>query len=45
MFQNYIWNFFKLLRTVLMEASMNNRTEIVKILVEQKGIDVNSTDI
>ena len=44
MFQNYIWNFFKLLNTALIWASMKGHTEIVKIFVEQKGININSTD-
>ena len=36
-----IWNFFKLFITALMKASENGNTEIVKILVEQEGIDIN----
>ena len=33
-FQNNIWNFFKLFETALMIASEKGHTEIVKILVE-----------
>ena len=43
-FQNNIWNFFKLFYTALMKASKYSHTEIVKILVEQEGIDVNAKD-
>ena len=45
MFQNDIWKLFKLLFTALMRASANGNTEIVKILVEQKGIDINAKNI
>ena len=41
-FQNNIWNFFKLFKTVLIIASENDHIEIVKILVEQEGIDINA---
>ena len=41
-FQNNIWNFFKLFWTALMWASFNGHIEIVKILVEQEGIDINA---
>ena len=50
-FQNNIWNFFKLFQTVLIRASKvdmsetcEKNIEIVKLLLEQKGIDVNSKD-
>ena len=43
-FQNNIWNFFKLFGTALILASEDGHTEIVKILVEQEGIDVNAKD-
>ena len=43
--QNHIWKFFKLLWTALIRASNNGHTETVKILVEQKGIDINAKDI
>ena len=39
LFQNNIWNFIKLFETALIWASFNGHTEIVKILVEQEGID------
>ena len=45
MFLNIIWNFFKLFNTALIWASKNGHTEIVKILLEQKGIDINAKDI
>ena len=45
MFLNNIWEFIKLLWTALMRASANGHTEIVKILLEQKGIDINAKDI
>ena len=45
MFQNNIWKFFNLLDTALMKASWNGHTEIVKILVEQEGININAKDI
>ena len=45
MFENNIWNFFKLFNTVLIYASMKGYTEIVRILVEQEGIDINVKDI
>ena len=45
MFQNHIWNFFKLLCTALMYASKNGHTEIVKIFIEQEGININAKDI
>ena len=43
-FQNNIWNFFKLFWTALILASKNCHAEIVKILVEQEGIDINAKD-
>ena len=42
LFQNNIWNFFKLFQTALSFASRYGHTEIVKILVEQEGIDINA---
>ena len=41
-FQNNIWNFFKLFETVLMWASENGHAKNVKILVGQEGIDINA---
>ena len=43
-FQNNIWDFFKLFKTALIFASFNSHPEIVKILVEQEGIDINAKD-
>ena len=45
MFGDYVWNFFKLLWTALMRASGKGHIEIVEILVEQEGIDINAKDI
>ena len=42
---HYPWNFFKILQTALMKASIKGRTDIVKILLEHKGIDINAKDI
>ena len=41
-FQNNIWNLFKLFETALIWASRYGHIEIVKILVEQKGININA---
>ena len=41
-FQNNIWCFFKLFKTALMIAYLKGHTKIVKILVEQEGIDINA---
>ena len=43
--QNYIWNLFKLFDTALIWASEKGNTEIVKMLVEQDGIDINAKNI
>ena len=43
--QNDIWKLLKLFETALILASMKGHTEIVKILVEQEGIDINAKDI
>ena len=43
-FQNNVWSFFNIFKTALMNASENDNTEIVKILVEQEGIDINAKD-
>ena len=45
MFQNNAWNLTKLLWTALMYASVCGHTEIVKILLEQSGIDINAKDV
>ena len=42
MFQNNSWKFIKLLSTALMYASVCGHAEIVKILLEQNGIDINA---
>ena len=44
MFQNNIWALFKLYVSSLMLASVNGHIEIVKLLLEQEGIDVNVKD-
>ena len=44
-FQNNYWNLFKLLLTALMMASHYNNPEIVKMLLEQNGIDINAKSI
>ena len=40
-----IWNSFILFQTALMIASKNNNIEIVKLLLEQKGIDINAKNV
>ena len=45
MLQNNIRKLYKLYFTALMFASCNGNTEIVKLLVEQEGIDINSQNI
>ena len=45
MFQNNSWNFIKLFMTALMWASEEGHTEIVKILIEQNGIDINAKTV
>ena len=45
MFQNNIWKLFKLLWTALIWASEEGHTEILSMLLEQEGIDINSKDI
>ena len=42
MFQNNKWKLYKLLFTSLIYASQKGHTEIVKMLLEQEGIDVNA---
>ena len=44
LFKNNIWNFFKLFDTALILASRKGHTEIVKILIEQEGIDINAKE-
>ena len=45
LFQNRVWNFFKLLWTAVIYASKEGHTEIVIMLVEHEGIDTNAKDI
>ena len=42
---NIAWNFFKLYKTALILASEKGYTEIVKILIEQVGIDINAKNV
>ncbi|KAH0785867.1 hypothetical protein GPJ56_010267 [Histomonas meleagridis] len=42
---NSFWEMFEIFRTALMLASLNNRIESIKLLLEQKAIDVNAKDI
>ena len=44
-FQNDFWELLKLFRTALMLASDNGHVEIVKMLVEQEGIDINAKGV
>ena len=44
-FQNNIWNCFKLLCKALIVASSKCYTKIVKLLLEQEGIDINAQDV
>ena len=41
LFQNNIWKLLILYNTALIWASQNGHAEIVKLLVEQEGFDVN----
>ena len=43
-FTNNIWKLMKLFKTALMLASSEAKTKIVKILVEQEGININDKD-
>ena len=45
MFQNNIWKLLKLFEASLIRASDNGHTKTVKILIEQKNIDINAKDI
>ena len=44
MFHDNIWKFFKLHETAFIKASRYDHTDIVKMLVEQEGIDINAKD-
>ena len=43
--QTHIWKFIKLYKTALIKASEKGHTKIVKILLEQEGIDINAKNI
>ena len=45
MFQNYKWKLLQSFETALIWASRNGRTEIVKLLLEREGIDINAKDV
>ena len=45
MFQNNDWNLIKLFNTALIWASYFGHNEIVEILLEQNGIDINTKNI
>ena len=44
-FSNNIWDLFKLFETALLFATYKGCNEIVKLLLEQKGIDVNAKNV
>ena len=44
-FQNDNWKSFKLYKTALINSSRNGNKEIIKILLEQDGNDINAKDI
>ena len=44
-FQNYFWDLFKLFNTALIWAAQTGKTEIVKLLLEQEGININDKDV
>ena len=45
MYQNNIWELLKLFETALIIATQMGNTKIVKILLEQEGININANDI
>ena len=45
MFQNNVWNFIRLLWTALMLASEKGYIEIVKMLLDQNGIEINAKNV
>ena len=45
MLHNHHWNSFKLFATAIMHASVKGHAQIVKLLLGQKGIDVNAGNI
>ena len=44
-FLNDIWKLFKLFDTALISASYNGHPEIVKLLLEQEGIEINAHNV
>ena len=40
-----IWNFFFFYKTALMIACENNFLEGVKLILENKNVDINATDV
>ena len=45
MFQNITWSLLKLFETGLMIGSKESSIKIVKLLLEQKGIDINAKSV
>ena len=43
-FQIYIWNLFKLFCTALVIAIEKGHIDVIKLLLKQKGIDINVKD-
>ena len=44
-FQQNVWNLVKSLQTALIHASQGGYVEIVKLLLEQDGIDINVVNV
>ena len=44
-FQTHKRKIFKLFNTALILATKNGNIEIVKLLIEREGIDINATDV
>ena len=45
MYQKKFWDMIDFLRTLLILAANGNCTEIMKLLLERGGIDINAKDI
>ena len=45
MIHNNIWNFIDFFKTALIMASDNGYSEIVKMLLEKRGIDINAKTV
>ena len=45
MFEIIIWDLFKLFRTILMNACLENQVQIAKYIVEQEGLDISDVDV